>query len=308
MIRPVYEKELSECADIIRRSFLTVAEEFGITAENAPRFTAFATTIERLEQQCREERPMLVYVDEEGRILGYYSLGIQEDGSCELNNLCVLPEHRHGKIGEKLLKSALMCAASYGCGKLQAGIVEENARLRKWYEKLGFVHTGTQKYDFFPFTCGYLERLLQFAFYDVEFMTDGEILLMLDKKVEGNREQRCLPSYHYTICDKAGHKMGNCDLRIGYSKGLYYGGHIGYRVEEPYRGNHYAGKACFLLFQLAKRHGMDYLIITCNPENMPSRKTCEYAGGVLLDIVDLPEDNDMRLEGETRKCIYEFRL
>ena len=136
----------------------------------------------------------------------------------------------------------------------------------------------------------------------------SEILLMLDKKVEGNREQRWLPSYHYTICDKAGHKMGNCDLRIGYSKGLYYGGHIGYRVEEPYRGNHYAGKACFLLFQLAKRHGMDYLIITCNPENMPSRKTCEYAGGVLLDIVDLPEDNDMRLEGETRKCIYEFRL
>lgn len=25
-------------------------------------------------------------------------------------------------------------------------------------EEFGFVHTGTQKFDFFPFTCGYLEK------------------------------------------------------------------------------------------------------------------------------------------------------
>ena len=43
---------------------------------------------------------------------------------------------------------------------LKMGIVEENKRLRKWYESFGFIHTGTQKFDFFPFTCGYLEREL----------------------------------------------------------------------------------------------------------------------------------------------------
>lgn len=32
--------------------------------------------------------------------------------------------------------------------------------LRKWYEKLGFVHVGTQKFEFFPFTCGYMEKVL----------------------------------------------------------------------------------------------------------------------------------------------------
>ena len=79
-------------------------------------------------------------------------------------------------------------------------------------------------------------------------------------------------------------------------------------MEEPYRGNHYAGKACRLLFHLARRHGMDYLVITCNPDNFPSRKTCEYAGGILREIADLPEDNDMRRDGETRKCIYEFLI
>ena len=36
---------------------------------------------------------------------------------------------------------------------------DEN-RLRTWMFEQGFVHTGTVKYDFFPFTCGYLEREL----------------------------------------------------------------------------------------------------------------------------------------------------
>jgi len=34
--------------DIIKKSFLTVADEYGFTEENAPKFTAFATTQDRL--------------------------------------------------------------------------------------------------------------------------------------------------------------------------------------------------------------------------------------------------------------------
>ena len=54
---------------------------------------------------------------------------------------------------------------------------------------------------------------------------------------------------------------------------------------------------------------MPYLIITCNPDNLPSRRTCERLGGELLEIAELPEDNDMRVEdGETHKCIFKFIL
>lgn len=35
MIRQVKEENLAECADVIRRSFMTVADEFGFNAENA---------------------------------------------------------------------------------------------------------------------------------------------------------------------------------------------------------------------------------------------------------------------------------
>ena len=152
--------EVRECVEVIRSSFQTVADEFGFTEENAPRFTAFATDENRLLYQfCVEKRPMYVYLIGK-KIVGYYSLALSDDGSAELNNLAVLPEYRHKGIGGKLLTDAMIQAKTFGKATLKLGIVEENKRLRKWYESFGFVHVGTQKFDFFPFTCGYLEREL----------------------------------------------------------------------------------------------------------------------------------------------------
>jgi len=160
VIREVMPEELSLCAGLIRTAFLTVADEFGITAQNAPRFTAFATTVERLQWHMHEEhRPMFVCMSGDA-MAGYYSLALLENGECELNNLCVQPEHRHGGIGQTLLEHAFEQAKSMGCMAMNIGIVEENRRLRAWYERFGFVHTGTEKFDFFPFTCGYMRKKL----------------------------------------------------------------------------------------------------------------------------------------------------
>ncbi|MBQ7875189.1 MAG: GNAT family N-acetyltransferase [Oscillospiraceae bacterium] len=139
-------------------------------------------------------------------------------------------------------------------------------------------------------------------------MKNDEIHLVLEKTVEGNDIRGWVPAYHFAICNNSGTKMGVCDLRIGHNTNTYYGGNIGYEIYNEYRGNHYAGKACFLLFELAKKHGMKYLIITCDPDNHASRKTCEYAGGELLEIAELPEDNDMRRIGDKEKCIFRFNL
>lgn len=162
MIKEIDKSEIAECVNVIRKSFLTVADEFGFTIENAPRFTAFATTEERLFYQLEYEHRLMVayYDDGDGRILGYYSLMFLENSECELSNLCVLPEFRHKKIGEALLKDAMSRARNKGCKKMKLGTVEENKRIRAWYEKHGFTHTHTVKYDFFPFTCGYMEREL----------------------------------------------------------------------------------------------------------------------------------------------------
>lgn len=158
MIRKVRSEDIEACAETIRASFLTVAEEFGFTPENAPRFTAFAVTSERLRLQLDEGRPMFLY--EGKRILGYYSLHPLGDGMCELNNLCVLPAYRHQGLGEALFRHAVQTARELGCRTVKIGIVEENWVLRRWYEGLGAVHVRTEKFDFFPFTCGYLELKL----------------------------------------------------------------------------------------------------------------------------------------------------
>lgn len=159
MIRKLTENDFDEAVNVICSSFMTVAEEFNITRENAPAFTAFATDGNKLGTwMFEQDRPMYGYFDN-GKMVGYYNLMIN-DKECELGSLSVLPEYRHKNIGRTLLEDSLSKASSLGCTVMKLSIVEENKVLRKWYEDQGFVHTGTVKYDFFPFACGYLEKKL----------------------------------------------------------------------------------------------------------------------------------------------------
>ncbi|MFR1518305.1 MAG: GNAT family N-acetyltransferase [Clostridia bacterium] len=160
MIKEIDNNDIPVCVEVIRESFGTVAKDFGFTEENAASFTAFATTVERLNWHLNSEhRPMYAYYEND-TIIGYYSLLLQDNQECELNNLCVLPAYRHKKIGRLLLEDAFNKAKKMNCKKMNIGIVEENITLRKWYELYGFIHTSTQKFDFFPFTCGYMVKEL----------------------------------------------------------------------------------------------------------------------------------------------------
>ena len=145
-------------------------------------------------------------------------------------------------------------------------------------------------------------------FLQTDHLKNDEIMLQLDHTTDADPIRNWVPAYHFNICLLSGEKIGLCDLRIGHNDQLYFGGNIGYEIFPEYRGHHYAGKACKLLFKLAQQHDLGYVIITCNPDNPASRKTCEYAGGTFLETTELPEDNNMRLEGNTHKCIFRFEL
>lgn len=159
MIKQIDKTHIDECAEVIQQSFMTVAEEFNITKENAPNYVAFATNNSKLEKQLNDSRLMYAYFIG-GKIIGYYSLVLNEN-ECEINNLCVLPEYRHSNIGKNLLEHAFEKAKESGCTKIEISIVEENKMLKKWYEKFGFRTTYIKKYDFFPFTCGYMEKVIE---------------------------------------------------------------------------------------------------------------------------------------------------
>ena len=156
MIREVRKEDIPECVRVIRHSHQTVADEFGFTKENAPRYVAFATDENRLIWQMDQEHRLMFLDEADSVIRGYYSLLVKQDGECELSNLSVLPEYRHHGIGAELFRHAISTAREHHCRMMRWSIVEENTVLRKWYERHGAVHTRIEKYDFFPFTCGYM--------------------------------------------------------------------------------------------------------------------------------------------------------
>lgn len=158
MIKQINQYEIDECVLVIKRSFKDIAEQLCITKENSPNYVLFSINSEKLKAQLDSGRLMFAAF-EENKIVGYYSLNIM-DKECEINNLCVIPECRHKGIGKKLLKHAIIKARESEINKINISIVEENSKLKKWYEDFSFTHTHTKKFDFFSFTCGYMEMIL----------------------------------------------------------------------------------------------------------------------------------------------------
>ena len=159
MIHRVNSKEqLNTCLEIIHKSFITVAGEFRLTKDNSPNHTAFMP-IDKLIRQYESGTNMFLYQHNE-EYVGYFSL-VNNGESVELNNLSVLPEYRHLGIGKEMIEYAKEYATkNTSAKKITIGIIEDNIILKKWYSSLGFIHTGTKKFDSLPFTVGFMEFLL----------------------------------------------------------------------------------------------------------------------------------------------------
>ena len=151
----------------------------------------------------------------------------------------------------------------------------------------------------------------RFTFYNPEKLIDNNLELILTKKIspEANKIEP-IPVYKFEMRLRGTRqKIGYINFRVDNTQDIImYAGHLGYGVIEKHRGNRYAAKSCQFLFPLAKKHKINPVWITCNPENLASRKTCEIAGGKLIEIVDLPKDNDQYLDGDRQKCRYRFDL
>lgn len=102
---------------------------------------------------------------------------------------------------------------------------------------------------------------------------------------------------------------GTISLRIGNDENLRrYIGHIGYLVFPPARGHHLAERSVRLLLPLARRYGMREVWITANPDNAPSRRTCERVGARFVDVVDVPPGHPLHERGERTKARYRIQL
>lgn len=145
-------------------------------------------------------------------------------------------------------------------------------------------------------------------FYKTNNLKDKEIYLELQKTFDAEPKKGYLPEYCFYICRNDGRRIGGCSLRIGHNESSYISGNVGYRIYKYYRGHHYAAKTCKLLFKLAKKHKMKYMIITCDPKNMASFRTCEIAGGKFVEYAKIPKDHRLYKEGKRKVCVFKFKL
>lgn len=93
----------------------------------------------------------------------------------------------------------------------------------------------------------------------------------------------------FDIVDIATGKIaGELALRLGEGASLYYLGHVGYHIDPPYQGRHYALQACRLCLPVFQQIGMGSFVITTDVDNFPSIRTCEGLGCVLESTVNVP--------------------
>ncbi len=149
-----------------------------------------------------------------------------------------------------------------------------------------------------------------FNFFNKKRYSGDVVDLRQEFTRSANAFNNYVPSVIYGIYEHGTDlKVGECDLRLGMNEELYYAGQIGYRIYEPYRGHRFAYYACRILFGIARdEYGMNELLLTCSPENTPSRKTLENLGGILQENTDVPAWHWLYKRGETNKNIYLFTL
>jgi len=145
---------------------------------------------------------------------------------------------------------------------------------------------------------------------DVGPMRDRDLWLELRAREPENPVRGWVPAYRFALrLDGVEHAVGRLGFRVGTTDTIErYAGHLGYEVSPAFRGNRLAERSCRLVLPLARRHGFHELWITCNPDNLASRRTCERLGAELIDTVDVPHDSDVFAPGSERKCRYLLAL
>ncbi|MCL2019038.1 MAG: GNAT family N-acetyltransferase [Oscillospiraceae bacterium] len=155
-VNEITENDVVKSADIIRRSYKTVAEEFGITEENTPTHGSFLKD-EKLITEFEGGKKMFGLYEWEKQV-GFVALETKDGENYQIEKLAVLPDYRHRRGGRELMKYAENQARDAGGKLISIGIIYENKRLMEWYKNLGYKETGTKIFPNFPFTVCYMKK------------------------------------------------------------------------------------------------------------------------------------------------------
>ena len=120
-------------------------------------------------------------------------------------------------------------------------------------------------------------------------------------------DEEILP-FHYFDIVCAGITVGKISLRFGDNFHSYYNGHVGFEIFQEYTGNNYAFQATLLILDVAKKHGMSRLYLTCKQSNMASKRIFEKLGADFIEVTKIPENCFFYWDGIEDYAIYRLKL
>ena len=229
--------------------------------------------------------------------------------------------HRGHRYAERAARLLLPLAKAHGIDPLWITCEPGNVASRRTCERLGATLVEIRPIP--PGDIAYAqgqrekcryglplsERALPFEYFDVGPLRDGNLSVVCTAKNPADPGKNWVQSYDFKLFrDGFPEPAGRINLRaINVPNLRQLGGHFGYTVAPEHRGHHFAERGVRLLLPLARRHGMDVVWITCNPDNWPSRRTCERLGGEMVEIVPVPPDHEMYYDGDREKCRYRIQ-
>jgi len=116
----------------------------------------------------------------------------------------------------------------------------------------------------------------------------GEVHLVLDRLVPGDRKKGLVPYYHFSIRLDRGQPVGHLNFRVGNNEHIRIcAGHLGFRILDDHRGHGYAYQACRAVAPFVKQLTSS-VILTCDPDNLPSIRTIEKLGARFIELAEIP--------------------
>lgn len=149
---------------------------------------------------------------------------------------------------------------------------------------------------------------MQMNLDDPPDLSAGPVILFFDARFDAEPGGELVPFYHFKIIGEQGKIVGHINFKTGDTRHIHQCvGHIGYEILKEYRGRSYAYWACKAIAPLVKSV-YDKVVLTCDPENIASKKTIEKLSATFINEVAVPIHDPSYHSGSRMKRRYEWVL
>jgi len=154
-IRQATISDAETLSKLIRDSYQTVADRFGLNHSNCPKHPSNCTS-EWINSDF--ERGVIYFIlVTDGKEVGCVALEKADHELCYLERLAVVPEYRDRGFGKSLVDYVFNEAKMRECKRISIGIISKQQELKNWYSRIGFKEGVTTSFDHLPFDVTFME-------------------------------------------------------------------------------------------------------------------------------------------------------